>query len=467
MTGGVEEGAVGVDHLQEIQGPMLANLDHWRIDRVDGEPLPEPRSLLTMLLRALERNSQHESYPAIEKYLGLRDRGWRKHQFTMSMEVFRLLDLENKQLQALFDEVLKKVKKELADKIKEILEKAIEQQSKSTTLKRIHRAFKRFPLKTLIGFLTIKYEGVVERYDDGRTPLPIKDEPREATYLVLLGGFGLSRSVGDPISMKWKGTAHPWGSSASLPEELEGILQVSQADLFAGYTVKPYKGEAKKASAGGKVTVVTVFGTKHHQQQGVRFFLYDDEVGAKMKSFGIDAGFGMGASLTVLGGPMYLLTAKGAKLIVPTPEEEVKIRQEKRLVTRDALAAFAAYELPLLLNPYAVVEAIGHADMPDTEERNRKLAEHRALSVLHLLASFLSQKFLRGRSLEDLRSERLVRWRGEGESEQQKKGQTKEYDPRFRRVDLSVSLDDPSHEQASSIAETYEIRRERRPITKD
>jgi len=496
LEGNASEGAVGQDHVQRIRGPVLANLDTWMFEPVDREIQMLSRSVLTMLLRALDRNSQDETYPALERYLGLSGRGWRKHRYSMEFEVFEVVP-ETGIPNATKD----KAKEDLKKKIEEILEKAGSAAAK--TAAKIMKRISELPSKAQLGFLTVRYQGVVERYDHGSQHPNMGDELWVATYWVTMGGMTLEKGTGQGAEISWDARVETWSNDSALPEDLEGWVSVIQYETHAGFKSQespvPLPKDKKKSDFGGvEVTagafrnIIQIWG----RRQSLSFSV---EGPTKL---GGDGG-GVGASGTIMGGQFDLLFSSGggveiretklvtqadqywqnafaelalhfevngARFAIPTEEEKEIIRQEKRLVTRDALAAFAAYELPLLSHPFAKLELIGHTDMPDTEAANRELSEYRAQSVYNMLRSFLGKKLMSGMSQQALEDAGRLSIVGKGETEHQLRAgddQENQYDPRFRKTELKVSVDRVDSNGESLPALDWILRRDEELFSKE
>lgn len=134
----------------------------------------------------------------------------------------------------------------------------------------------------------------------------------------------------------------------------------------------------------------------------------------------------------------------GARLPVPTEEEREEMDREGSLDIREALQVFAACELPLLMDPSARIDIIGHADRPDSSKRIAALSRNRAESVFNYLEGLLGDRLTWGREPESLAPYRL-RLQGRGEDEATWVGQDDgDSDQSFRRVDVTVSMYDPT-----------------------
>jgi len=131
-------------------------------------------------------------------------------------------------------------------------------------------------------------------------------------------------------------------------------------------------------------------------------------------------------------------------LPVPTSEEREKMDREGRLDIREALNIFAACELPLLQDPTARIEIVGHADRPHDEKSNLALSTNRAYSVRNYLHGILGNRLTFRLGYHQLDPDRLI-VEGKGETEAKKAGTDDDVsDQRFRRVDLRVAVQDPT-----------------------
>ncbi len=100
-------------------------------------------------------------------------------------------------------------------------------------------------------------------------------------------------------------------------------------------------------------------------------------------------------------GPMAVFfPINGAHFEVPTDDEREFMEKEQLLSPRQALDAFAAAELPMMVNPLSVFKLEGFADAPDDETSNRVLSGSRALSVAHYLRAILGDEWTGGIPLE-------------------------------------------------------------------
>lgn len=475
-TGAVEQGAVGSEHFDEFRAAALAVLDdHTFISTNPAVSIGE-KSLLFVLLRALDRNSQGQTYPALEKYLGLRGRGWRKHRYSMGFEVFSLAGAKAlNEFKKQIDEMLRKVAEHAKKKLVRVVAK-------------IMQAIRKSPVKTLVGFLDVRYEGVVERYDDGKAHPLLHEEPWEARYWVLLGGGEAKKTSGEGLKSTWTGAMEMWSNDDPLPQDLEGKMTLSDLKIYAGANAEGLpEVNGGTLTAGGHLSILQIWGKGGH---GLQFTL----TGGKIDK----PGAGAGASLSAMYGTLELIESSsagtklpepelplpvtywenavpslalhfevnGARFIEPTEAEQEKIKNEKRLVTRDALAAFAAYELPLLSHPLAKLEIIGHADMPDTEERNQELSINRAESIYNLLRSFLGDRLLGGASRDVAEKDERLIVVGAGEREASKTSGASEsvYDRRYRRSDVRVYLGAIHEKQEDVSAVTWPMVRDDKAI---
>lgn len=458
LVGDVFEGPLGVpfalgglalDDLEELR-PLV--LDHLANTGVAGKT-----TLLSGLARTVDDSSKFKTTTDyLSKYLGIEKRGWGKHEYRVRVDLFQITDFN--------DEAKKKTAEGTKKAIEELLKKLESSFERLKTLKRFS------PISTLVGTAVVEYTGKsVWHGKDG--PEDYGESGWRGDYTLVLVGLQHSRGMGDGTKVEWEATGWAWGGRPLNVDEVEGAATLIQTELFAGSGMGDTDGETGVVLTllgdGGRGSVSFEFaGTLEKGKRGFR-------AGLKAMWGYFDLQVGFGSQITVpknmeakevepfkcywkdsLGEISVHFPTNGAMLPVPTPEEREEMDRQGRLDIREALNIFAACELPLLQDPNARIEIIGHADRPDATKRNEDLSENRAYSVLHYLHGILGHRLTYGLSYEEIAGYRLVvEGRGETEAQRDQDDDTKS-DPKFRRVDLRVVIADPTKKTTKKTKKT-------------
>ena len=149
-------------------------------------------------------------------------------------------------------------------------------------------------------------------------------------------------------------------------------------------------------------------------------------------------------------GPMQVFfPINGAQFEEPTDDEKTIMDREQRLSPKQALDAFTAAELPMMMNPLSVFKLEGFADAPDDNDANRELSQQRALTVARYIASIVGDSWHQGEGLRVFDPElpgvgskdKPARIAIVGHGEVSSK--TNDYNQADRRVDLSCTATVP------------------------
>jgi len=334
------------------------------------------------------------------------------------------------------------------------------------------------PVAYSLGFVHIKYVG-----SQGGSGGP-QEEPWEAFYGFAMGGLDFARSLGKVgAKIELKGTARQWGSGAMRPEDLEGMVQHLEAsamlakDEKLGPSVVP-------DGVGGAVAALAFMGDlqSNASRQGVLEFVLDappkvdkgGKGGAKANLKGLwgyvwslhdtdpgditivsredeDEGSEFSVYWEKHLGPMAVFfPINGAHFEVPTDDERDYMVEHQLLSPRQALDAFAAAELPMMVNPLSVFKLEGFADAPDGKDANLELSEHRALTVARYFEAILGDRWTGGVPLElqkkqsdSERKHSRVAVIGEGEIS----NSSNSYNQADRRVDAYVRYEPEKNEK--------------------
>ncbi len=423
----VTAGGFGASHSEELRKLVYRVLNGAYLMAADGYPR---ENMATVLQRMLDRaQGEATDLRAIEKYLGVGARGATVHRLRVKFTALDLTDL-NAMLEQLGAEARKQI------------EKALEESSER--FKKLKKLTKYLPVSTYIGLLEVEYESPADQFP--RMP------GWKAKYGILLGGAAYSRKVGTKPKIEIEGIGLCYSASPPTPRHQEGTAGYFRGDAFVGVRADDFFGLDLQLGGGKAGLLLYGDGTPG---AGMHLLL-DGEIGD------VSAGGGAGFDSTL--GQVWLMSAdgggdiewiadavepvefstywaehigelavffpiNGARLPVPTPKEEDLMSEHGMLTVRQALEAFAACELPLLVNPMASIRLEGHADRPDTRKNNSTLSQYRATSVDNYLQSILGT---------DLASRTHLIARGEpGE------GEESVFDPSYRRVDIIVRVEAP------------------------
>ena len=398
-------------------------------------------NMLTALWRVVGDAGLPKEYTSyLRQYLGVFVRGWGQHEYRVKIDAFSITDFE--------DETTKKSAEGVKKALEEMLKHA---KGKGGLL--FKKLKKYFPVTWMIGTAVVEYTG------NSKWNAPDADAPKESKwrgdFTVIFAGLKMGLSVGDAPKIDFDQTGWQWAGRPAGSDEVAGIATLQQGDLFAGFgSLGQEHGGARLSllgSGGGRGAVTISFDGKVEEKKfgaGISFssmfghftagngfdsrLLPEDEDEAEDFDCYWDNTFG---ELAVH------FPTNGAKLMVPTEKELDEMDRSGRLDIRSALAIFTACELPLLSDAHALIQVVGHADRPDDDRRNVPLSVNRATSVVNYLHSLLGNGLTFGIPVgsDGIPGRLLLLGLGEAEAAiHQPDGQ--EADPRFRRVDISVSI---------------------------
>lgn len=457
------EGGLGPDELVHLRPSVLRFLDGWSLAPTEDHGR---QTLAAALQRLVDRAGTFAEHSHLEQYLGIAPRGWRAYAFEVEVIAFEVVEFEDEASQETYE-----AGKDVFDKIKEAVEKKAKKHFKR--LDKLDKLTKYLPVSYLAGHIRVKYLGVVEGEAGA------DESPWEAYYGFLLGGLSMSKGLGGSgQSVTMSGTTIVRGATLPLAQDLEGVLQYSEGDLFAG-TGFGSDDDSRDPALVLSQSMLTFYGGKQSSAVSFRF-------GAKM------SGTGAGIGLQALLGTAWLLEGEdtrvaiepkgtkeeedfeaywqdripslavhfpinGARLPVPTEAESARMEEEGKISVKEALDAFAACELPLIAHPATRIEIDGYADAPGTVLKNKVLSENRAMSIYNYLASILGNHLMQGGVSFDPASMRTTLV-GHGEPPRVPgKPVIEEFDPKERRVDIKISLDAGSAGREDSLA--WKLRR--------
>ncbi|MEM6296029.1 MAG: hypothetical protein AAGA54_32450 [Myxococcota bacterium] len=382
------------------------------------------QSVASMLQSTLDRAvSFRVSAPEITDFLGITDRGYRQHVYTLDGEGFTLMKLATEDLKGEFKKLREKTAK--FDKyVKKFLDMAME--SADHLAARSWRGYRKLaklvPATYSFGFFHIKYLGTV----DGEGP---PEPPWEAVYGFGLIGLKAGKSAGDvSAKIEFKGEARPFGGEAMRPEDLVGFIEQMESTVAAAGPGVP---KTPKGAVGGSGAALAFLGdlAPNASRGGVLTFILTKAAKPKKDS----KSGGGAASLKGLGGWVWLLDGtkpddievlgsdeegpefkayweknlgpmqvffpiNGAHFEVPTEAEREQMLEQQRLSPRQALEAFAAAELPLMMHPLAVFKLEGFADAPGGAGPNSVLSTARAATVTNYVEALLGESWTGGRA---------------------------------------------------------------------
>lgn len=419
----VTAGGFGASHADEMRKLVYRVLNGAYVMASDGYPRENMATVLQRMLDQVESGST--DLRAIEKYLGVGARGARHHILNVKFTAFKIAEIDKK---------FEKLEKQTRDKFEKVWKQAKQG--------RLQRYMKFLPVSKYVGVLSVEYKPPYGQFP----PVPAWT----AEYGMFLGGFDVSATAGGKPDLEIEGVGLCFSASPPRPQQLVGTVGYFRGDVFAGLP----GGQIDFQLGGGKAGLL-MYGDGS-PGAGMHLLidgeLADSNTGA---GAGIDSTLGVAWLLSATGGgdiewipdeapPIdfsdywakhigelaVFFPINGARLPIPTAREEDLMREYGRLSVRQALEAFAACELPVLMHPMATIRLEGHADRPDDEIRNSDLSKNRATSVGFYLEGLL------GRELAT-----RVRIVGLGEP---KESDGDEFDQNYRRVDIRVDLRGPS-----------------------
>ena len=454
ITTPIKRGGLGQSELAHLRPYLVELLNSWHLPASDAHG---KESLGTAMQRVVNRAGHHAKFDHLRKHLGIEPRGWRQFRYEIEIEVFKILDFSEKKTQKDFDnahEIIRKLRK----KLEKVLEDA------SETVARLKRLMKWLPVTYLLGHARVKFVGVVAGDKSGP-----RDEPWEASYGIALAGlrFTPAASVGR-TSTRLVGSTDVWGATAQAKEDLEGVVSYLQGEIFAGVGT-PQRGDdqAFRAGAAASKSMFSFFGTS--REPSISFF-FDGQLASSGLSLGLNLKAIVGAAWLEDGTTRRItldpkskteerafesywsdevsalavhFPINGARLLEPTEDQKTRMKDNGLISVKEALDAFAACELPLLVNPLAQIELDGFADAPGSDEYNLALSKNRAQSVRNYLEGLLATDLTWGLSAEDLEKTGRLTQAGHGEPPKAKgasRGAAEVFDPKERRVDVKVSL---------------------------
>jgi len=465
-----------------LREPIVSRLNAWKIPKEGKFP---KQSVASVLQSTVDKASGLTlRAPKITEFLGITKRGYRQHIYEIEGQGFTLTDLATEDLEGEFKKI-REVAKKLGKQAQKAIDKAIENADKAGTLlskgqrgwKTYRRMAKFLPLAYSLGFFHVKYVGS----QGGAGP---QEEPWEAYFGFVMGGLDFARSLGGAkAKIEFKGTARQWGAEAMRPEDLSGVLQYLEGSAMLakeeelGPSVVP-------DSVGGAVASLVFMGDLEANagRQGVLQFVLDAKPAVKKGEKGGASGnikglWGAawslhdtepgdinvfsredekkGAEFSVywekhLGPMAVFFPINGAHFEVPTADERVYMQEKQLLSPRQALDAFAAAELPLMINPLAVFKLEGFADAPGETDPNLELTGSRALTVAQYLEAILGTAWTGGRPLKlaEVKTKGAAATSAErialvGRGEVANPGG--DYNQADRRVDLQVRVEPPKN----------------------
>jgi hypothetical protein len=260
------------------------------------------------------------------------------------------------------------------------------------------------------------------------------------------------------------------------PEDLVGGVQYIEGSLYAAK--KESVGPSIPSSVGGAVAALSFVGdlSANAGRNSVLTFVLDAEAKAAK-------GAGGGAGVKALWGGVWMLDGtkpddlfivseedesvtsdfsvyweeklapmqvffpiNGAQFEVPDDDERELMERHQLLTGPQALSAFAAAELPLMMNPLSVFKIEGFADAPDDPGPNLALSENRALTVGRFFETVFGTAWTGGHPVEIFKqtdkepkgARIVVLGRGEVSNPDG------DYNQADRRVDVGIRVE-PSH----------------------
>ncbi len=403
LTTTLSDGGLTQSETYLLREPILSRLNAWTLPK-DGK-WPK-QSVASMLQSTIDgASSLLVRAPEITDFLGIRGRGYRQHIYELDGEGYTLTDLATEDLEGQFKKI-RELAKKLGSQAQKAIDKAIEKAEKAGDLlskgqrgwKTYRRVAKFLPYAYSLGFVHIKYVGSNEGSGGPQ------EDPWEAYYGFFMGGLDFARSLGNAkAKIKLEGTARQWGAEAMRPKDLEGLVQFLQGSAMLakeaelGPSVVP-------DSVGGTVAALSFMGDLQADagRQAVLSFVLDAKAKVKKGGKGGAGGNLKGLwgyvwslhdtepdDITIVSrkdedessefsvywenhlGPMAVFfPINGAHFEVPTDDEREFMEKEQLLSPRQALDAFAAAELPMMVNPLSVFKLEGFADAPDGKDAN-------------------------------------------------------------------------------------------------
>ncbi len=425
LSAPLRDGGLTQSEKHLLVAPFLQRLNDWGMPAAGKYPA---QSVASMLQSTVDASSSFQlRAPRVTEFLGIKARGYRAHNYELDGETVTLLQLASEDLKNELDKVRKRAKN-YEERIKKAIDAALEAAEaagrKLGGHERGWRAYRRLskwlPMTYSMGWVHVKYVG------SGTAHSSVAEEPWEAFYGFFIGGLKFSKSVGSATSTTpLRGFAQSWGAEAMRPEDLAGMLQYMDASaVFASESF---------VKAGGGKAALSFLGdlSSNAGRQGALSFILEGTPTASEGSWG-----GAAASFKGMAGAAWLLTdsdpedieipipdppkgddgfdtfwenhlgpmqvffpINGAQFEEPTDDEQTIMEREQRLSPKQALDAFAAAELPLMINPLSVFKLEGFADAPDDENANRELSQQRALTVARYVDAVVGPNWRNGEEM--------------------------------------------------------------------
>ncbi len=401
-------------------------------------------TLLSSLVRLVDdANLGRDGTPNLIKHLGIGDRGWGRHQYRVRLKAFKITDFSDKNTKQTADTVKKSVK-------------ALLKQMKGKTIGVVQRLKKYFPLTYLYGDVIVEYTGESQWHGKNKTEL--EETPWRATYTVMLAGIKLSQGSGDGAAIDWDTKCWVAGGRPLTPDEVAGSAALLKANVLAGI--------GGIGTLGNEAATLFLYGSGNRGAIAAEFAGTLD-TGKKAFKIGAESLVGwcslnLSANSQILppsdehpstaafkdywedgvGSLTVHFATNGARLPKVEDKERDELDRKGGLDIHEAIRVFAACELPLLMDPNARVDVVGHADRPHGEQPNKDLSFARARSVAANLRGLLGDRLDFGMNVGE---KQVVMGRllplGLGEKLASKAGMPDDVSAQeFRRVDVTVSI---------------------------
>lgn len=434
------KGGFRASHMEEFTKMVFRLLDRARLQ---GTVDRGSENLISVLQRLMDRaDADAADVRAIQKHLGISARGAKAHALKVK---FVAADLSIIDMHEFFEDLLSDLGKQVGELVQEKLEAIIEEVKDWS--KHLEKVKKYLPTSAYAGVLFVEYEPPPDQFP----ALP----GWKARYGIVLCGLSVKRVFGDLPEAKIDGVGYCYAASPPVPRRLEGPAGFFRADAFAGARADDFFGLDLEHDLGKSGLLLYGDG---EPGSGAHLVL-DAKMGDISGGAGgyLESNLGYVWLLSQEGGgnlrwvpegkdPIIfqkywaehvgelgvMFPINGARLPIPTPEEDAAMVSLGMLTVQQALQAFAASELPLLTHDLARVVLEGHADRPDTEPRNFELSGNRALSVANYIRGLL------GPDVGGLSRRMHVLAKGEPAGPAGRK--RPDFDPELRRVDVKVSI---------------------------
>lgn len=244
--------------------------------------------------------------------------------------------------------------------------------------------------------------------------------PQPAKLKGVLYNIGLGLSVGVQVAVLTSGSA--LSSVEWAPADFKGPIKMTDLGVWGG------AGESGAMS----LTWLTFLGGRDSLHPPL-----EADLSGPADLIGVGAGLGGAVYQGSVKSPFRVPMRKDVKDAPPEYQVDAKVGTARhfdfgvallRPEAIDLLRRFCAIELALLNQPNASVEIHGHADRPDTPERNDKLSTMRASNVEQAMKDILGL-WLRAQ---------ITKVEGHGEEQAAKTDDPKQRNPAYRRVNVSI-----------------------------